>query len=90
MFDSEWDWVSIEPDVDRPGGVAVYGHGEYPDDSVNAGMPRRVFLDCFDSAELAREKYPDAQDEVGSTKQPHVMSEAPPAWFDPTAAGESW
>lgn len=94
MFDS----YTIEPSVDeytKEQIYAVYAHGEYEETSVLAGQARRVFMDYFDTVELALEEYPEAEVMNHSTKvmgynAGDTMPVNPPDWFDPTTAGENW
>lgn len=43
------------------GGVDVLGWGTYPDSSVLAGQPMKVFLGSFDTEQAALAEYPKAQ-----------------------------
>lgn len=87
---SEFDYLSIEP-AKYGDGVTVYGYGEYPKHSVNYGLPRKQFLDGFETVEEAQAAYPEAQEGAGI---PHgwmpQTSPIPPADFDPMDAGEVW
>jgi hypothetical protein len=70
----------------------VYAYGVYPDSSVLAGQPKRSFVESFDSLEEARENYPAASwnGEGGTGYAPVSVPSTPPAWFDPSYAGEHW
>jgi len=98
---SDYDYYTIEPYADPfggPGGVAVYGHGTYPDSSVLAGQSRRAFLDSFPTVEEARAEWPHADVLDHSSKvwrgsslvEISGLPECPPDWFDPADAGETW
>ena len=82
---------TIEQD-DR-GIFEVFGHGEYPEDSVLCGQHARILCDRFDTLGEAQEAYPQATVPEYSTRIPAgwmPMSDLPPSWFDPTACGERW
>lgn len=66
----------------------VYEYGTWPRGSVNEGRQSRKLLDRFDSEAEAREAYPDAR--VGGCGYVEYSDRTVPAWFDPTAIGESW
>jgi hypothetical protein len=68
----------------------VYRYSTYPDSSVLAGQERRQYLDDFASPEEAKASYPDAESSEGSNYRPPHIPDTPPAWFDPSAIGESW
>jgi len=77
---------TIEPLEDQ---YAVYEHSVYGSDSVLEGYPKRVFLAAGTFSEL-RTEYPEAEVLQHTTRQQIVLPETPPAWFDPTIAGETW
>ena len=71
----------------------VFGHGEYPADSVLSGQTARIFVARFDFLEDAKEAYPEATVSEYSTRIPagwQPMSDLPPVDFDPMDAGERW
>ena len=71
----------------------VFGHGEYPEDSVLAGQYARCAIDTFNTLEEASKAYPKASILERSTRIPSSwisMSDIPPSWFDPADAGERW
>ena len=96
MSNTNFDSFTIEPNMFRDG-VAVYGHGVYPNSSVLAGQSRRSFLDSFDTAEAAKAEWPHAEVIEYSTRR-HGNSlvelsglpAEPPGWFDAADAGETW
>lgn len=69
----------------------VYRYDLYPESSVLGGSVRRSFLDSFPTLPEAKAAYPTAtySDDNGYVAPPPIPS-TPPAWFDPTYAGESW
>ena len=87
---------TIEPN--RDGGVAVWGHGVYPESSVLAGQTARVFVARYSTLTAAEEAYPEAAVLDHSTKvhRGETLEEIsglpafPPGWFDPADAGECW
>jgi len=85
--------LTIHSTVDEYTGVTryeVYGHGEYEESSVLAGQYRRCFLDVFATAAEALTAYPSAVLQGPKSPLPNVSIPGPPAWFDPSDAGESW
>jgi hypothetical protein len=81
---------TIEKEYEK---FAVFGHGEYPEDSVLAGQYARGFIDSFDTLEEAQAVYPEAEFSELKTGIPsgwRVMSDLPPTDFDPYYAGERW
>ena len=88
----KYNWHTIEKDHD---GWTVYGHGEYPRDSVLAGQYMRGAVCYYDSLEQAQAEYPNAEvvAENETTKLPSwwfSMSDCPPSDFDPDYCGERW
>lgn len=70
----------------------VYQYGTHPEWSVLAGQEKRTFLGSYEKLEDAQREHPDAEwdgEEGSSFREPHIPAD-PPAWFDPSAAGESW
>jgi hypothetical protein len=45
---------------DQYGGVTVHGFGTYPESSVLAGQPMKVFIDSYGTLADALADYPDA------------------------------
>lgn len=81
---------TIEPEFDK---FVVFGHGEYPEDSVLAGQYARGAVDTFDTLEEAQKAYPQADVPEYSTRVPSgwiPMSHNPPSDFDPAYCGERW
>lgn len=72
------------------GSYAIYRYDEWPESSVNAGLPRRSFVDVSRDLEKLKREHPEAtfSESVGATTPdlPHT----PPADFDPTIADERW
>lgn len=69
----------------------VYRYDTYPESSVLAGQERRSFIDSFPTLAEARAAFPDAEwNGEGSGYREIFIPETPPAWFDPSAAGERW
>jgi hypothetical protein len=68
----------------------VYRYGTYPEGSVLAGQEKRSALGEFDRLEDAQAAFPEAEWTGGSGYREITVPEAPPAWFDPMAAGEHW
>lgn len=56
----------------RYGGIDVLGWGTYPDSSVLAGQPMKVFLDNFPTEEEARAKFPQAERFSSAWTEPQV------------------
>lgn len=78
---------------DNRGVFEVFGHGEYPRDSVLAGQYARIFVASFDTLEEAQQAYPKAEVPEYSTRIPSgwiPMSDTAPSWFDEADAGERW
>lgn len=69
------------------GGVDVIGWGEYPDYSVLAGQPRKVFLDRFDDEAAARAAYPQVTGFSSEWTEPQVSLAHLPGEDDPVAGG---
>tara|TARA_R100000750_G_scaffold45368_1_gene30450 strand:- start:531 stop:806 length:276 start_codon:yes stop_codon:yes gene_type:complete len=64
----------------------VYGWGEYPEYSVLAGQPRKVFLNSYKTIEAAQEAYPEAK--VGNRwTEPQVSVNHLPGEDDPVPGG---
>jgi hypothetical protein len=87
--------LRIEPErgaeYEHDGEFAVYAYDEYPEGSVLAGQERRRFRDGgFTSEAAAKAAYPEATVEGGSGYREIVIPHTPPAWFDPSLAGETW
>lgn len=58
--------------VSRLGGVDVLGWGTYPQHSVLAGQPMKVFLDNYPDEEAARQAHPDAEGFSNAWTDPQV------------------
>lgn len=65
---------------------SVHGWGVYPDSSVLAGQPMKVFIDSFDTREQALECYPMATDSSKWT-EPTVSLNHLPGEDDPVPGG---
>ena len=76
---------------DKYDGWAVYATKTYGSNSVLAGQQQEIPVDFFDTMEEAQAKHPSLSVEghAGALTAP-TLPDAPPAWFDPTAAGETW
>ena len=83
-----YDYKTIECGIENE--YIVYGHGEYGPESVNEGMPRRDYLDSYETLQEAQQAHPSADTSECSTKREYHMPDCAPAWFDAAAAGESW
>jgi len=87
-----FNYHSYTIEFEKPHWV-VFGHGEYPEDSVLAGeYARNRLAHCKTLAE-AQALYPRAEVPEYSTRIPSgwlPVSDLPPAWFDPAACGERW
>lgn len=72
----------------------VFGHGEYPEESVLAGQYARCAVQSFDTLAEAQEAYPKAEVPECSTHLPAWLlsgvSDVAPSWFDEADAGERW
>jgi hypothetical protein len=69
------------------GGIDVLGWGTYPDSSVLAGQPMKVFLDNFETEELARKEFPQAQGFSSAWTEPQVSLSHLPGEDDPVPGG---
>ena len=87
--------ITIEPNFYREsvgradGGFNVYEHDEYPEGSVLEGQDRRTWRGFFDTLSEAQAEFPEAY-ECGDTRCAPTLPDCPPAWFDPSYAGEEW
>lgn len=68
----------------------VYRYDLYPESSVLGGSVRRSFLDSFATLPEAKAAYPNATYSDSGYQEAPPIPHTPPAWFDPTYAGESW
>jgi hypothetical protein len=68
----------------------VYRYDTYPSGSVLEGEERRSALGSYPTLEEAQHNHPEATWTGGSGYREITIPEAPPAWFDPAAAGETW
>jgi hypothetical protein len=87
--------LRIEPargaTYDHDGEFAVYAYDVYPESSVLAGQERRRYRDGgFASEAEAKAAWPAATVEGGSGYRKIIIPRSPPAWFDPSLAGETW
>lgn len=73
--------------VGRYGGVDVLGWGEYPESSVLAGQPMKVFVGNFPTEEAARSAYPQAQQFSSAWTEPRVSLNHLPGPNDPVPGG---
>ena len=80
--------------IEKEGNIfVVFGHGEYPAESVLCGQIARIRLGEFDTLERAGWAYPLASVCKHSTRIPSGWmsgSDLAPSWFDPADAGERW
>lgn len=89
----DFNFHSYTIERDEFGVWEVFGHGEYPRDSVLAGQYARIFMARFETLEEAQEAYPTATVPEYSTRIPSgwiPMSDIAPVDFDPADAGERW
>ena len=71
----------------KHGGVDVLGWGVYPDYSVLAGQPRKVFLDRFEDEAAARAAYPMVTGFSSAWTEPQVCLSHLPGEDDPVPGG---
>lgn len=57
----EFDYLTLRRAKGLQGGIDILGWGTYPDSSVLAGQPMKVFLDNVPDEATARQRYPDAK-----------------------------
>lgn len=69
------------------GGVDVLGWTTYPENSVLAGQPRKVFLDNFEDEAKARKAYPKADQWSSKFTDPQVNLNHLPGENDPVPGG---
>ena len=69
------------------GGVDVLGWGTFPEHSVLAGQPRKVFLDNFPDADAARRAYPMAENFSHPLLDPTPSLSHLPGEDDPVPGG---
>jgi len=89
----EYDSLGLAVEPDRFGdGVMVWlwGFGTYEPHSVLAGQPMISRLEAFTSLEDARRAWPDVEVLDYVPRPVAQVSQIPPRWFDPAAAGERW
>ena len=67
--------------------VDVLGHGTYPEPSVLAGQPMKVFLDSFENEQEAQKKYPQATQWYNKLLHPDASLNHLPSEDDPVAGG---
>lgn len=68
-------------------GVDVLGWGTYPQSSVLAGQPMKVWLDNFPTEEEARAAYPQAKEWSHPLLDPQVSLDHLPGPDDPVPGG---
>lgn len=68
----------------------VYRYDIYPRGSVLEGQERRSALGSYETLAEAQRLHPGAVWTGGSGYREVVTPQAPPPWFDPSMAGESW
>ena len=69
----------------------VYRYGTYPRGSVLEGQPSRSALGSYETLAEAQREHPEARwDGGGCGYREITIPETPPAWFDPSIAGERW
>jgi hypothetical protein len=69
----------------------VYEYGYYEATSVLSGQSKRSCVGIYETLEAAQTAHPGAIWEgEGSNYTEPVIPDNAPAWFDPTAIGESW
>ena len=73
------------------GGWAVYATKTYGSNSVLGGQQQEIPVGFFDTMEEAQAKHPGlpVEGHAGRLTAP-TLPDSPPAWFDPSAAGETW
>lgn len=79
-----YDYYTLRPG--QWGGVDVVGWGTYPDSSVLAGQPMKVFINNFTSEAEAIAKYPSAS-WSSSWTEPSVSLNHLPGEDDPVPGG---
>jgi hypothetical protein len=67
--------------------VDVLGWGTYPENSVLAGQPMKVFLDSFDTPEEAQARFPQATQWSNKFTDPQVNLNHLPGENDPVPGG---
>lgn len=81
----EFDYYTLRHG--RRGGIDVLGWGIYPESSVLAGQRMKVFLDNFETEELARKEYPQAKGFSSAWTEPQVSLSHLPGEDDPVPGG---
>jgi|SRR5579875_613884 len=88
---TEFDSITIEREIGatyREATFAVYGHGQYPESSVNAGRPMRCYIrGGFATAAAAHAEFPMAQVIGGSSYVEDQFTDLP-GDDDPNPLGE--
>lgn len=86
------EYYTIEPGRTIDGVTSWWHicHGKYPESSVLAGQDRHTRLECYYDLDEAKKAHPDAVVQEYATLVNNHMSQVPPSWFDPAAAGERW
>jgi hypothetical protein len=67
-----FDYLTLRHGRGPMAGVDVLGWSTYPDISVLAGQPMKVFLDNFPTEEEARAKFPQAEGFSNAWTEPQV------------------
>lgn len=70
MRDAKLDYYTLRHG--KWGGIDVLGWGTYPESSVLAGQPMKVFLDNFADEAEARRAYPQAGSFSSAWTEPRV------------------
>ena len=71
----------------KHGGIDVVGFKEMPESSVLAGQIVTCFIDSFETEELARREYPEAEGFTSEWAGPQVTVSHLPGEDDPVPGG---
>lgn len=82
-----FDYYTLRQGGAPLGGVDVLGWGTYPEESVLAGQPMKVFLNNFPNEAQARAAYPLAQGFSNAYTEPQVSLSHLPGEDDPVPGG---
>lgn len=85
MPQQKFDYYTLRHD--RWGGIDVLGWGTYPQGSVLAGQPMKVFIDAFPDEDAARKAYPQAQGFSNALTEPQVSLNHLPGEEDAVPGG---
>lgn len=83
--ETQYDYLTLRHS--KYGGIDVLGWGTYPENSVLAGQAMKVFLDSFETEELARAAYPTAEGFSNQWTEPQVSLNHLPDEDTPVAGG---